>query len=102
MTYTDAAYGNDPRKSRSTTGFTIFLAGGAVVFRSKTQKVTALSSTEPEFFAAVSTTKIVLFLWSVLTDLKYPPQAPTVIYKDNEACIKIINAHYPTRQNPSH
>ena len=53
-TYTDAAYGNDPRKRQSTTGINICLAGGAVVFRSKTQKVTALGSTESEFFAACS------------------------------------------------
>ena len=60
--YTDAAYGNNPCKRCSTTGFAICLAGGAVVFRSKTQKVTALSSIESEFFAAVSTAKVVLFL----------------------------------------
>ena len=30
--YTDAAYGNDPHKRRSMTGFAICLAGGAVVF----------------------------------------------------------------------
>ena len=60
-TYIDAAYGNDPQKRRSTTGFAGCLAGGAVVCRSKTQKVTALSSTEAEIFAAVSTAKVVLF-----------------------------------------
>lgn len=52
--YTDAAYGHDPRKRRSTTGFDICLAGGTVVFRSKIQKVTTL--------AAVLTAKVVLFL----------------------------------------
>ena len=34
--YTNATYGNYPRKRRSTTGFSICLAGGAVVFQSKT------------------------------------------------------------------
>ena len=56
----------------------------------------ALSSTESEFFAAVSTAKVVLFLRFVLKDLKYPPQGPTIIYEDNKACIKIINARHPT------
>ena len=78
--------------------FYYLLGGGAVVFRSKTQKVTALSFTESEFFAAVSTAKVVLFNQSVLTDLKYPPQAPTVICKDNEGCIKIINACHLTNR----
>ena len=66
--YTDAAYGNDPRKRRSTTGFAICLADGTVVYRSKIQKVTALNSTEAELFAAVSTAKVVLYLRSILTD----------------------------------
>ena len=87
-----------PRKSRSTTGFAICLAGSVVVFQSKTQKVMALSSTESEFFAAVLTAKVVLFPRSVLKDLKYRPQAPTIIYEDNKACIKIINAHHSTNR----
>ena len=46
--YVDAVYANDPRppndlrKRRSTTGFANSLAGGAVVYRSKTQTVTVL------------------------------------------------------------
>ena len=51
--FVDAAYANDPRKRRSTTGYALMMAGGAVVYRSKTQAVTALSCTEAEFFAAV-------------------------------------------------
>ena len=42
------------------------MAGGAVAYRSKTQTVTALSSTEVEFFAAVGAAKAILFLQSVL------------------------------------
>ena len=64
--YVDAAYANDLRKRRSTTGFAISLAGGAVVYRSKTQTVTALSSTEAEFFAAVAAAKHVLYIQSLL------------------------------------
>ena len=47
--YVDAAYANDLRKRRSTTGYAITMAGGAIFYRSKTQSVTALSSTEAEF-----------------------------------------------------
>ena len=44
--YCDAAYANDTLKGWSTTGYVITLAGGAIVYRSKTQTVTALSSTK--------------------------------------------------------
>ena len=94
--FVDAAYANDPRKRRSTTGFAIILAGGAVVYRSKTQSVTALSSTEAEFFAAIATAKLVKYMCSLLQELQMPPTKPTIIYEDNEACIKVINARHPT------
>ena len=66
---------------RSTTGFAISLAGGAVVYRYKTQTVAVLSSTEAEFFAApaaaavavavaaTADAKHVLYIRSLLQDL---------------------------------
>ena len=94
--YVDATYANDLRKRRSTTGYAITLAGGAIFYCSKTQSVTALSSTEAEFFAAIAASKVVLFLRFVLEDLNYPMNNPTPIYEDNESCIKIVNARKPT------
>ena len=44
--YVDAAHANDPHKRRSTTGYALLLAGGAISYRSKTQSITATSSTE--------------------------------------------------------
>ena len=74
------------------------MAGGAVAYRSKTQTVTALSSTEAEFFAAVGAAKVILFLQSVLHELQIEMQEPTLIYEDNEATIKVVNAAHPTEQ----
>ena len=96
--FVDAAYANDLRQRRSTTGYAISLAGGAIMYRSKTQSVTALSSTEAEFFAAVSAAKSVLFLRSILKELNLPMTSPTPIYEDNEACIKVINSRHPTER----
>ena len=77
------------------------MAEGDVVYRSKTQAVSALSSTEAEFFAAVAVAKVILYLRSILRELHLPMTAPTIIYKDNEACIKIINSDHHT-PNPPH
>ena len=46
--FVDAAYANDLRKRRSTARYCFTFCGGAVVYRSKTQGVNALSSTEAE------------------------------------------------------
>ena len=90
--FVDETYANDLRKCRSTTGYAIMLAGGAIAGRSKTQSTTALSSTEAEFYAAVSAAKVCLFIFHILHCLKQPPNGSTLIYEDNEACINDINA----------
>ena len=96
--YCNASYANNPRKQRSTTGYVITLAVSAIVYCSKTQTVTALSSTEAEFYAAVAASKVIMFLCSVLTDLSIPPSGPTQVYEDKKSCINVINAHHPTER----
>ena len=55
--FVDAAHANDLSKRGSTTGCVFTCSGGAVVCRSKTQSLTALSSAEAEFIAAVTAAK---------------------------------------------
>ena len=50
--FVDTAHANDLRKRQSTTGVGFTFMGGAVVYKSKTQSITASSSTEAEFIAA--------------------------------------------------
>jgi hypothetical protein len=64
--YVDAAHGNDLRHRRSTTGYGFMLAGGVVAYRCKTQSITATSSTEAKFLAAVSAGKVTKYLRSIL------------------------------------
>ena len=89
--FVDASFGSDLRKRRSITGFVFTFAGGAVAYRSKTQTLTASSSTEAEFIAAYDAAKTCKYLRYVLRDLGYPQEGPTEIYIDNEAALKIIN-----------
>ena len=67
------------------------LAGGAVVYKSKTQSLTACSSTEAEFIAAYDAAKAVRYIRSILHDLKFTQEKPTKIFIDNESALKIIN-----------
>ena len=89
--FVDAAHANDPRKRRSTTGYSLMYAGGAVVYKSKTQTLTACSSTEAEFIAAYDVAKAVRYIRSILKDLKFADEGPTKIFIDNESALKIIN-----------
>jgi hypothetical protein len=97
--FVDAAYGNDPKRRRSTTGYAFTYAGGAIVYRSKAQSITAQSSTEAEFIAAVTAAKTAIYLRSVLNELGFPQDEPTPIYEDNASAIEIINAQKPTERS---
>eukprot|EP00961_Rhodomonas_salina_P159141 2142984-Rhodomonas_salina.1 len=68
---------------------------GPVSWRSKRQSCTTLSSTEAEFVAASICCQEVIYLQALLTGLGFPPQAPTLIWEDNAACIQMS-------ENPTH
>jgi hypothetical protein len=97
----DAAYANNLRNCRSTTGYALCLVGGTIVYRSKTQTVTALSSIEAEFYAAVAVAaaKVVQYIRAVLHGLGYTQHNPTSIYEDNKSAISIINSRTPTERS---
>ena len=94
--FLDAAHGNDLRQRRSTTGFAFLLAGGCISYKCKTQTTTATSSTEAEFYAAVTAAKQARYLRSILSDLGFPQPAPTPLYCDNQSAINMVNAKIPT------
>ena len=71
--------------------YSLLWAGGSVVYQSRTQTVTAGSSTEAKFFAAYSAGKIARYLRALLFELGFEQQGPTPIYIDNEPALRIIN-----------
>ena len=68
------------------------------IYQSKTQTVTTISSTEVEFLAAVSCTKIALYVRSILEELGFRCTDPIPIYEDNASTIMIVNSQAPTEQ----
>ena len=85
--FVDAAHANDLRKRLSTTGVVFTFCGGAIVWKSKTQSLTAGSSTEAEFFAAYEAGKICRFLRMIMKQLGYEQTSPTVIHIDNMSAL---------------
>ena len=72
------------------------LAGGAVAYKSKLQATVATSSTKAEFIAAVSAAKTAKYLRLVLSELGFTQHGPTILYKDNQAAIAMVNENKPT------
>ncbi|GAX10430.1 hypothetical protein FisN_21Lu161 [Fistulifera solaris] len=96
--FVDAAHANDLKTRRSTTGYVFMLCGGAISYRCTTQSITATSSTEAEFLAAVTAAKHARYLRSVLAELGFPQSGPTPIYEDNMSTINMINSKKPTER----
>ena len=97
--FVDAAYGTDPRTRRSVTGFVFCFAGGAIAYKSKLQTCVATSSTEAEFYAAVHAAKTARYFRSVLDELGFPCERPTILHIDNQAAIAMINENRPTTRS---
>ena len=97
--FVDASHANDLRNRRSTTGYGFLLASGVVAYRCHTQTITATSSTEAEFLAAVEAAKIAKYLRSILRELGFTQVGPTPIFEDNESTIKMVNAGRPTTRS---
>ncbi|KAJ0520490.1 putative RNA-directed DNA polymerase [Helianthus annuus] len=87
--YTDADWAGDKGDRRSTSGYFTLVGGNLVTWRSKKQKVVALSSAEAEFRGIARGVTEVLWIRRLLTEIGYPPQETSKIWSDNEAAIQI-------------
>ena len=91
MTFVDASHATDPRKMRSITGLVFTFNGGAVVYQSKTQGLTASSSTEAELVSAYLAGNIARYLRHILIELKFTQVEPTKFHINNLPALQIIN-----------
>ena len=85
--YADASYGNESDyKSRS--GFGVVLGNSLISWYSGCQPITAQSSAESEYYAAVSCANEIIWSKQLLLDLGFPQQT-VVIHEDNQSCIAL-------------
>ncbi|KAJ0466424.1 putative RNA-directed DNA polymerase [Helianthus annuus] len=87
--YTDADWAGDKGNRRSTSGYFTLVGGNLVTWRSKKQKVVALSSAEAEFRGIAKGLAEVLWIRKLLSEVGFPPREASKIMCDNEAAIKI-------------
>ncbi|XP_076908792.1 uncharacterized protein LOC143565815 [Bidens hawaiensis] len=87
--YTDADWAGDKGNRRSTSGYFTLVGGNLVTWRSKKQKVVALSNAEAEFRGIQRGITEILWIRKLLTEIGYPPQDTSRIMCDNKAAIQI-------------
>jgi len=73
-----------------TSGFVAMLNGGPVVWDSKKQASTSLSSTEAEFIASTSATQELIWLRGLLSSINHLPRTTTPLLIDNQGVISLI------------
>ena len=84
--YTDADLAGDVDTRKSTSGYLITFAGGAVSWQSRLQKCVALSTTEVEFIAAKEAYKELLWMKKFLRELGFN-QERYVLFCDTQSSI---------------
>ena len=86
--WSDADWARDQSRRRSRSGYLLTVNGGPVVWSSKLQNATTLSTTEAEFYALSSCVRDVQWMRAVLDELQGHQGKPTVIYQDNLGTIR--------------
>jgi hypothetical protein len=85
--FCDASFGDDLDTRRSTEGYVILLAGGPVMWGSRTQSTVTLSSCESEFCALATIVSQICWLIQFLRELKVDFELPIPVFMDNQAAM---------------
>jgi hypothetical protein len=88
--FADAAFMNR-EESKSTTGIVFLSSGGAILWRSKKQTLTAQSSTEAEYIAFATAGNEMCWIRNLYKELGFALDSPTPIKCDNDSAIAMSN-----------
>jgi hypothetical protein len=87
--YCDSDFAMCPDTSKSTTGWVLLLAGGAVAWKSKKQPVVAQSTAEAEYVAASDACMQIVWAREFLAEVGFEQKEPTVLFVDNQSTIEL-------------
>ena len=85
--YSDSDWAGDPEDRKSVGCYIIFLNGVPIAWRSRSQKVVSLSSSEAEFYACAEAVREVPFVAQILLFLGIPVKTPVDVWIDNVGAI---------------
>ena len=94
----DSDWASNTKNRKSVSGMVMFLAGGAIHYKTKLQNIVSHSSTEAEFIAACDAAKMAIYLRTILEDIGLPQEEATMLYEDNTGALMMANARQPTRR----
>ena len=88
--FMDADWAGSPTDRKSTSGGIFSIGSTAVSWYSRKQRSVALSSMEAEYMARSLAAYEAIWMRKILVGLLGSHLDPTVIYCDNQSCIKIL------------
>ena len=89
IAYTDADWAGDRDGRKSTSGYFTLVGGNLVTWRSKKQKVVALSSAEAEFRGIEKGITEILLIRKLMSEIGFPQKTACKLFCDNKAAISI-------------
>jgi hypothetical protein len=95
VAYCDADWAEDKDDRKSRTGYSIFLGGNLISWRSKQQTSRAQSTCEAEYYSIFDVIQELKLVSTMLTELKIDYVKPITVFNDNESAINLSN-------NPMH
>jgi len=98
--YIDIDWAGNPNDKRSTSGYFTLVRGNLVTWRSKKEKVVALSTAEAKFRASAKGITEVLWIKKLITEIGFPPQLPSQLKCDNNAACKRCYTTISISDNP--
>jgi len=86
--YADANWAECRKDRKSNSGHIFFVFGGAVSWCCRKQSCVALSSMEAEYISLCEAGQEAMWLRRLLKDFNIDIKTPTIIYEDNQSCLK--------------
>ena len=88
--YADADWGSNVEDRKSNSGSVLKYLGARVIWASRKQSLVSLSSTEAEYISLTECVQEALWVRRILDDFNQDVQDHTVIFEDNQSCIKML------------
>ena len=97
--FVDADWAMDAADRKSNTGYLFKYNGGLISWTSRKQTVVTLSTAEAEYNALCEACKEAVWLRNLLDEFGEQQTGPTLIYEDNQSCLKMVENGQITSRN---